>query len=526
MATYPYYIAPNSVVYLCRGVPLDRDHTKSYCPQDAVSQINAFMQYQILTLTAQSYTRASANSIIISVEYETVVGCNYMTFKNTSFENKYFFAFVDNVEYVNNNATRINFTLDDLQTWFFDFTFLPSWVEREHTLTDNIGDNIQPEPSLTGGVDYITQSRPLYLLGGFYTVILTSKDFLNPSDTYIYNTGLGNISAGQYNVINYYGGFEEATAAINKYIAAAGESGIIAMYDVPVTFLQGGVVWDTPWHGTAPNPDTSAKISTLSVGKPVAGDLIAGYKPRNNKLYTSPFNYFGLATMGRTKDFRYESFDGDVINFEVQETGVFPNPSALVYPVNYIGSSDDTKYYCDGITISGYPQSIYTTSEYVTAIGNSKYSMLYSAIASLVPTPKNILAFKSTAQWGSYEDTKRQTSIMGGTGSDYLATLTNQLTITLIQTTLDEAQLKVYDDYFDMYGYAVNRLTVPTALSDNHRPFYGYTKTKNASIISDTAPASAISNIASYFDSGICLWYDISNVGKYVLTNYPEVITA
>ena len=151
------YVQPNSTVRLLRGVPIDRDynHTKYHSigadmTQNILNQVNSFNSFYHLDFDAQSYQRSGRNKIRLHVSYNLVYNMNYMIFKNTSHENKYFYAFIDSIEYVNENACEITYTLDVMQTWYFDYELADCYVEREHVLKDNIGDNLVEE-KLDGG---------------------------------------------------------------------------------------------------------------------------------------------------------------------------------------------------------------------------------------------------------------------------------------------------------------------------------------------------------------------------------------
>lgn len=45
--------------------------------------------------------------------------------------NKWFYAFITNMTYVNDNRTDITITTDVFQTWQFDINFKESFIERE-----------------------------------------------------------------------------------------------------------------------------------------------------------------------------------------------------------------------------------------------------------------------------------------------------------------------------------------------------------------------------------------------------------
>ncbi len=83
---------------------------------------------------------------------DDIITSDYMMFTNDGA--KWYYAFIDRVVYVNEQRCDIYFTIDDLQTWYFDYTLRPVYVEREHAADDSIGANILDEPISTGELRY------------------------------------------------------------------------------------------------------------------------------------------------------------------------------------------------------------------------------------------------------------------------------------------------------------------------------------------------------------------------------------
>ena len=91
---------------------------------------------------------------------------------------------------------------------------------------------------------------------------------------------------------------------------------------------------------------------------------------------------------------------------------------------------------------------------------------------------------------------------------------------------VEETKAKIIDDYFTMYGYAVNELKIPNIRSGGSiRPHWNYVKTIGCVIHSATGkglPADAEKNIASIYDRGITFWNYLSEVGDYSYNNAPS----
>lgn len=76
---------------------------------------------------------------------EKLFNVNYCMYKNSNFGDKWFYAFINRVEYVAPNCTKLYLQTDVWQTWFFDITYGQCFVEREHVNSDKIGKHTIPE---------------------------------------------------------------------------------------------------------------------------------------------------------------------------------------------------------------------------------------------------------------------------------------------------------------------------------------------------------------------------------------------
>ena len=149
------YVVPNTTIKICRYVPLDPGQEITLLFPDVATQTAYFTTKTKYTLTAYSYQRESG-IMRVAKKKEDLLDCNYLAYQNTSYGSKWFYAFINSIEYVNNETSEIRFTIDPMQTWHFDYTLEQCYVEREHSATDNPGDNTIPENLELG--EYITDS--------------------------------------------------------------------------------------------------------------------------------------------------------------------------------------------------------------------------------------------------------------------------------------------------------------------------------------------------------------------------------
>lgn len=145
-------IIPNSEVRLIKNVPFSNNYKNVIQFNDKTSQENYFKSLPNILADDFKYVR---NNGIIKVPYyrDEILEYNYLMFKNKAYGDKYFYAFITNISYINPNTSAISFELDVFQTWFMDVQFKPSYVEREHCQRWN-SDGTPVINTIPEGLDY------------------------------------------------------------------------------------------------------------------------------------------------------------------------------------------------------------------------------------------------------------------------------------------------------------------------------------------------------------------------------------
>jgi hypothetical protein len=180
-------ITPSSEVRLC-NVPFLIDYKDTMDFSDKTAQTNYFLGKTIANGNVGddfSYVRQS-QSIKVPIECDFIRNCNYMMYKNDLYSNKWFYAFVTEVRYVNPNTTEIFFTVDVFQTWQFDITFKQSFIERCHVDRWNSDGtpilNTQDEGIAYGSEYDIVSIDHFQPSGGIYFLVIACKNLLEGSN--------------------------------------------------------------------------------------------------------------------------------------------------------------------------------------------------------------------------------------------------------------------------------------------------------------------------------------------------------
>ena len=123
------FIFPDSTIELYSGIEITAGQQIAFA---SASQQNTYFQaHRVAQSVNCTYVRKTGR---LKVEFppQTVAQCNYIGFRNASFENKVFFARILDYEYINNVTTEIRYALDWFQSFCFDVTYEDCHIDREH----------------------------------------------------------------------------------------------------------------------------------------------------------------------------------------------------------------------------------------------------------------------------------------------------------------------------------------------------------------------------------------------------------
>lgn len=509
------YIEPNTEIRILRNCPLDTTYEHTIYFVDETAQINYFKGLTKYTLTQQTYQRVKRGYMRVAKPAESLYDCNYLMFQNTAFGTKWFYAFIKSVEYVNNVTSEIEFEIDVMQTWFFDYQLQRCFVEREHSATDVIGDNLVPENLETG--EYVSDDFDATgKLSGKSIVVAATFDGEYKNVGGAYYCGL--FSGLYYNV---FPNTTEGAQACADFIDGAGSKtdGIVAVFLMPTSMV--GAILDP------------AKTYEVSKAKNLTS--IGSYNNiKNKKLLTYPYNFLYVTNLqGNHAVFPYEYFSGDTCNFTLAGD-MSCNPQVVLAPNNYKGVAVN---YDEKMVLSGYPQLSYNTDSFKAWLAQNGSSLAVNTLGSSMGVGVSIAGavamtnpFTATLALAGagvsaanlvggtvasvYQHAIQPNQARGGGGATTMAAL-GLLDFAFMHKHIRPEFAKIIDDYFTMYGYATHRVKVPNRIA---RPYWNYTKTVGC-VITGSIPCDDARKICGIYDNGITFWKHGDNVGDYSLDN-------
>ena len=554
------YIAPNSLVKICSGIPWNDTYQDTVYYANATTQFNAISAKAKYTFTAQSYQRAGKNSIKLNVLADNLYDCNYMMFQNTSYSTRWFYAFITKIDYINNDTTLIEYEIDVLQTWAFDYTLEKCFVEREHSEHDYLYENLLEEDVETGELICTRQSLDNYgqqlANGGSLKIIVcaTWKGIAGAVSGNVHSWTIDDTTKG-YQYGGVYSGlfytvcdnYEDATALIDEATTQMVDDKIEAIFMYFGDFI-------------VSQPAAVARVNNVaSILKPYADylannrSLLDGYVPRNKKLWAYPFLQLLVTDGGKQQiPLKFEFFsDSTHAKFDMfGETSI--NPTLALSPHAYKGFAANDAY--NTMLMTNFPMCAwsvdmfraYIAQTYGPNIGDvlpARSEKMRSGF-STAATVSGVVSAAAPAV-GAAVGTLAGSSGVGAKAGGILADISDsvhQISNTYLagaqshgqttDTALVNFKFKgfhfytmsiraeyaaIIDDYFDMFGYATKRVKVPNTHS---RPHWNYVKTIGCKIAA-TIPFDHESLICSIFDRGVTFWNSIADYGDYSLNNSP-----
>lgn len=543
------YVAPDTDVRFLTGVKLDPEHVNTIWWSSLANQTNYFMGKTKYTFTDQTYQRVTKGVMRIGRPVADLYDCNYMMFRNTGFHNKWFYAFIDNVEYINNAVTEIRFTIDPIQTWYFEYNFNHSaYVERQHAVNDAIGTNILPEPLEVG--EYVATHNDV----GAYSRCFNMNELVYL--VAICDTSGSTVDGKLYDRV--YGGasltafLEGDVNGINTFLAQYIQKpdAVLSIYMMPREFIDpdDGNRWIQT--GGTPVPNATFLNRKTFQADALASDpynptaRLDGYTPRNNKLYTYPYNFWQIDNSeGKTLTLRYEWFPD--LQPQMEFFATITNPVSVVGKparYNWVYSDNNILNNYMSIEMGNFPMCSWNNDSFKAWVAQHSLPLGITGVAPLlsaVMPSSNLIA-------GAYAVTQAATMLTGGaaaTGLSATANILSQAYRAAIASDIYKGQInngsanisatkkqfysgrftvqynvaREIDDFFDLYGYAYNGITVPNI---NSRPEWNYVKTVGMTG-EGALPSDDSKAIDGYFNSGIRFWNWGDHIGDYSLNNRP-----
>ena len=519
-------------VILLEGVPLTPDYANTTRYLTKAAQESDFMTYNHISIAPNSYQRSNKGTIRIAKQADEIYRYNYMMFKNQipaaqfapHYSDKWFYCFITDVEYINDNTCEITYEIDAYQTYMFDYTLGMNYIEREHSDTDAYGEHITDEDINVGD-------------------LLINNATEKVHDIYS--------STDNWHIVFYYVANEEIISSAGQgafpYPLNPNEPGTSTASSTDRSYMSHGTMVGLSWTYLVANFSTQAARETAqqNVSKIIAtlisisanivsieivpADIFvntslqegvtfrdtqgASYIPKNKKLYSYPYRYIMVSNFqGDSSVYKWEDFkvSGWQNNSPMQAEFTFnranlPQYAEYVRPLlgDYYKPAIENGVALQNTNLVTWSEDSY--AQWWAQNGTSfTLGIISQAIGTVVTAMSVFAGAQNAGAMAAYAQTtgseKAQVSAMkansannqrfaGGMANTINDVLNDISTLSVRKNTPDSLKgslsqstlindmgkfgfvfydmgvrardAKIIDDYFSKYGYAVKRLKLP-----------------------------------------------------------------
>lgn len=553
---------PNSEIWIINGVPITSDYEHSLWFASRNEQIDYYRNHAHVHITNMSYARTGVNSLKVEVPLSSIVNANYMMFINPNYENRYFFAFINKVEYISDTTTQIIYTMDWLQSYITSLQFGECFVEREHVRVDT--NNFCPEGLETG--DYITYKYYEDFAGIMqdgYAICINMAPPFNSENIYIggeqilfgenfsvlYNDDkIGKIANVPDTLVHiYFTTSDRGLDIFYGFLSTVARNNLLDSI-ASITLIPKTIESNFPegkeWYISGRNQDELRYNVSVGYNQ---NSFFEGFIPKNHKLYSFPYIYLEISNN-----------EGEKITFKLEDLNISNGRIEFSVRGSTASSGDFVIYPKNGYQNKGTNDFIAWDDRLGLKIGQVVpfSSDVYKAWLVNNRATNNLNLANSIAQAGTGAlmvgasisnpalASQGASMLIGGAQGVFGAL--NQREVAKMQPNTAKgistpsasvgASMTKYsasfkgvrpevaqriDSYFTAYGYQVNTTKTPSL---HNRSRFTYVRT-NGCIIKSDLPTVARDKICAIMNKGCTFWVGNANgtdtVGNYSANNTP-----
>lgn len=499
------------------------------------------------------------SDLILKGVNEDLTQCNYLMYQNADISNKWYFAFIDNVQYNSLNSVIISHTIDVWQTYQFDITYYKNLILRAHVAksADTVGRWLAPEP-ISVAPEFERKHNVFNNLSWAPQYVLHSTSVYNPNTKkYEYKgNGTGATLSAEYGifvdndsdvqaVIKKYGKMSPAEAlkddnddkysnwiadlltgqwesfekSIDNAIKLISTTSISQLQDHRSELI--GLYAIPAWVHDGSNKYATNAITSKSVSVTLPTSTLAcGYTPRNKKMLSSLCKaYLFYNENGFKLPLKPELFTSGTPSFTVKSTELSTNGFLLQIGsyADYTAKTNKISYRCEnrlGYDANTGLDKVINTLTSAVGVVNAVGSVASQAFAGNVGGAVQG-AVGAVQQSINMIDALGQRGVNTGASGDIMSVTEKRAMPVFADVSPTEAQCRYIDDYLDVYGYAINEIGKISSYMKN-RSNWNYIQVANCNI-KVSAPNDDVNKLKQMFESGVTIWH--KKFGDYDQTN-------
>lgn len=344
-----------SIIKLLKGVPLDATYTDTRWFESAGEQQGFFNGFAKHTFNLNTYQRVNngiamprrALTSRVPIDADQAYDCNYIMFQNVGFSDRWWYAFIKQVNYINPNTTEIVYEIDYLQTFLFDFKINESFVEREHASAaenDKPFENLIPEPITIP--DYMIDERwteNIEVSTPYILVYFIKADWITALVDLLTDGSAGVIN-GVYSGVPYFA--TEASRAggelVNTILTGLAASRELSERGYTINNLIAGIFMSPVKPQVSSSPEEKVGLNQVKVNV----TALNSHTIRNKKLLTYPFQVIKVTShSGGEKTYKPELCGNEQFSYTVASSYQQKTQRMLI-PFHYNNVADENYDEC------------------------------------------------------------------------------------------------------------------------------------------------------------------------------------
>lgn len=497
-------------IKLYKGIPWDStiENIRWF---STTSERNTFLAGKLAGTWDSCSVVKTGKAIRVQALYNNCIDCNYLSFVNPDMGDtlRTYYAWVTSVNYINVQTVELEYQIDWIQTYLFEFVFESCLVEREHVDDDTLGKHVLEEGQDFGEYQVERQKR-----SDFQSALILTYF---PDDGGIKE--VDNIAVcGAYRFATLSN--QEAMDAVNEILVnnAATPEKISSIFMCVADMMP---INDSGFFSKS--FDLNEEPTFLAT----AGVSGAGsYTPQNKKLLCYPYKFLAADNFnGSVQQYRWElcntpgEFEG-IIN-----GNCIPKPSMHFFPVNYrrthADSTQTNNYKQEGLWYDNFPACNYVSDTFRAWV--SQFGVSYavekgaSVLLSVAGTVGSVMTGNIAGGIaggaslvgqgaGIYNDIREKQihslQSHGSVGQSGLNFADYDIGFRLTAYSISIEDAKRIDKFFNRYGYRVDAVKIPNVTG---RQYVNYVKCQsghvggNISIDAKLAMEKALSQGTSFW---------------------------
>lgn len=540
----------NSKIILVKNINIDRQYTNVLSYTEA-QMLELCRSQGHLVAQAENYSfLRNTGTIMAGFTYTQCLQANYIAFQNPDYSNKWFFAWIDDVIYKGDKNTEITFTVDAWSTWFDKWNKKVCFINRQHVNDDTIGLHTIPENLDVGEVieEQETEDESYGNKYGYYVGVLSNweiTDGSNGEELLPINKGRQNAGISVYDNtvfgeklylfnITSLSSFTDLALFILRTNSDGHIEDVKNMFIIPNLAINesqlvqhNAIVVEQNFNWYTLNYDITPTKFNTNINK---RHNFSDFNPKNNKCFVYPYNYLFVSNNnGSNNIYKYEDFTSENCVFENQFSIAIGGSGRLV-PKNYknMNTNDD-----EALPTGKYPTCAWSSDAFTNWLTQNGVNLVASialtagGVATAIATGGATLpivagAITSVAGTvagtiGQFNQASLSPNIAGGQATGDVIWACNRNKFTFREMRAKTEYLKIIDDYFTRFGYAIKSLELPNITG---RRYWNYVEIGASEEIGyGEVPGKYMDMINNACRRGVTIWHNHANVGNYSLDN-------